>query len=183
MLAPQAIHATIPQFGPAFRTLLQFCQQRFAPVLCAVLSELIQLCPCAGEGRCATFPALLAMARLAMPGQLHPPKQAGSWQTESKQPPHYSGITKTKQEAWLLAQIERCFPKATDFSFDGWPPRTTHQSQSTRARSSVSTLAPNFPHCLSTSLPSKEEINVLHNRAQKQCRKNYARVVIEDPSN
>lgn len=61
--------------------------------------------------------------------------------------------------------------------------RTTHQSQSIRARSSVSTLAPNFPRCLSTSLPSKEKINVLHNRAQKQCRKNYAKVVIEDPSN
>lgn len=39
MLVPQAIHATIPQFGPVFRTLLQFCQQRFAPVFMCCLGR------------------------------------------------------------------------------------------------------------------------------------------------
>lgn len=39
MLVPQAIHATIPQFGPVFRTFLPFCQQRFAPVFMCCLGR------------------------------------------------------------------------------------------------------------------------------------------------
>lgn len=185
MLVPQAIHATIPQFGPAFRTLLHFCRQRFAPVFMCYLgiaNSALSLC---WRRQLCYFPCL-ACSGTPCHARAPAPARTG-WlllaDGESKWPLCYSGISKTKREAWLLAQIECCFPKVIGFSFDGWPPRTRHQSLSIRARSSVSTLAPNFPHCLSTSFPSKEKINVPHNRAQTQCRKNYARVVTEDTPN